>query len=202
MNDIRYNRQKTLELNDVKKVLVVGCGGIGYNFSKIAAMSGVQGFYLFDDDIMETHNLNRIDVPSRAIGMNKADMTKKVIKNIRDDVFVMDLPFRLNENNYPDDPDIEWMVDCTDNFKSQQENYKLAKSKGVKYLKAGYDGESFSIHDSPATWGDLGADDDGYTVIPSWSVPAIIVASLSVAKIMKYEGCSPSSDIGTLMRRL
>lgn len=202
MIDIRYNRQKSLDLKSVKKVIVVGCGGIGYNFAKIAAMSGVEGFYLFDDDTLETHNLNRIDVPSKAIGMNKAEMTAKVIKNIRDDVFIMHIPFRLNSSNFPEDKEIEWMADCTDNFKSQQDNYKIAKAKGINYLKAGYDGESFSIHDSPAMWGDLEADDDGYTVIPSWSVPAIVVACLAVAKIMKYESCSPSSDLQTIMRRL
>lgn len=202
MSDIRYNRQKSLDLKDVKKVVVVGCGGIGYNFAKIASMSGIKGFYLFDDDVLETHNLNRIDVPSKAIGMNKAEMTAKVIKGIRDDVFVMHIPFRLNNSNFPEDKEIEWVVDCTDNFESQRNNYKITQSKGLRYLKAGYDGESFSIHDSPATWGDLETDDDGYTIIPSWSVPAVVVACLAVAKIMKYNDCTPSTDLQTVMKRL
>lgn len=202
MNDVRYARQKSLDLNSVNKVIVVGCGGIGYNFAKISALSGVKGFYLFDDDRLESHNLNRIDVPTEAIGMNKSEMTSKVIKRLRNDVFVMFFPFRLSEHNFPEDDEIEWLVDCTDNFKSQQNNYKLSKNKGIKYIKAGYDGESFSIHDKPASWGDMGDNDDGYTIIPSWSVPAIVVACLTVAKIMKYNDETVSTDISTIMKRL
>jgi len=91
------------------------------------------------------------------------------------------MPWRFNESSMPG---TEWLIDCTDNYKSQLENQKLAKSFGMKYLKAGYDGENFSINDKVATWGD--DDEDGYKIVPSWVVPATIIAAMTIAKIMKY----------------
>ena len=61
----------------------------------------------------------------------------------------------------------------------------------------GYDGEDFGIHNAVAEWGE---DGEGYTIVPSWSVPAMIVAALSVAKIMKYENKEVVSSIGKLFR--
>jgi hypothetical protein len=62
----------------------------------------------------------------------------------------------------------------------------------MKYVKAGYDGEQFSIHDSVAEWGEA---DDGYVTIPSYVVPAVIIASMTVAKILKYKDSEMVSNI-------
>jgi hypothetical protein len=41
---------------------------------------------------------------------------------------------------------------------------------------------------------------DGYTMVPSWAVPAMIVASLAVAKVMKYEKKEVVSSVDKLFR--
>jgi molybdopterin/thiamine biosynthesis adenylyltransferase len=197
-NSLIYKRQEKLELKEVGPIIVVGCGGIGYNFTKIAAMSGIKSFYLYDDDTIEAHNLNRIDVPIEAIGMNKADVTMKVVTRLRN-VSILAFPFKLSKTNYPPDNNIEWLVDCTDKFASQKDNYEIAQDHVINYMKIGYDGESFSIHNHPALWGNDDSNDDGYRIVPSWSVPAILVSCLAVAKIMKYQDETISSDIKTLM---
>ena len=58
---------------------IVGLGGIGYWVAKFLAMAGVEKLYVFDFDVIEEHNLNRLDLPSRFVGKNKADVVKIVV---------------------------------------------------------------------------------------------------------------------------
>jgi hypothetical protein len=175
-----YDRQEELELNTDQSITVVGCGGIGFNLIKFAAMSGIEKIYAFDDDVLEKHNLNRIDLPSKFVGVNKADAIKTVINSLRPDCSIYTFPYKFSSVHQTD---TDWLIDCTDNIKSQIENQKLAKSMGMRYMKVGYDGEEFSIHDSVAEWGEA---PDGYQIIPSWVVPASVIAAIAVAKILKY----------------
>lgn len=188
-----YNRQKELKLNKNQSVTIVGCGGIGYWVAKICAMSGIKKIVLFDPDTIEDINLNRMDVPMRFIGKNKADVAKIAIDSIRDDVTCYSFPFKFNDMGDKTD----WVIDCTDDADVQIENQEIARKMGSKYFKAGYDGENFGIHNAVAEWGE---STDGYTVVPSWSVPAMIVAALAVAKIMKYPKKEVVSSISHLFR--
>ncbi len=184
-----YKRQKTLKLDLKQSVTIVGVGGIGYWVAKFLAMAGIEKIWVFDFDVIEIHNLNRLDLPERFIGMNKADVIKQVIKELRPEATVYAMPFKFNDNH---EPRTDWLIDCTDRFKAQQENQKIAHKQGMKYVKAGYDGEQFSIHNSVAEWGDA---DDGYVTIPSYVVPAVLIASMTVAKVLKYKDSEMVSSI-------
>jgi molybdopterin/thiamine biosynthesis adenylyltransferase len=188
-----YKRQETLKLKTPKKIAVVGCGGIGYWVAKFLAMSGCEHLELFDPDTLEEHNLNRLDIPMRFLGKNKADVTKQAIISLREEATVYSYPFKFSDvaNGF------DWVVDCTDNSESQIMNQKLAEKMGAKYFKAGYDGEGFGIHNTVAEWGE---STDGYTIVPSWVVPAVTVAALAVAKIMKYHDAECISSIEHLFR--
>lgn len=175
-----YDRQETLKLKK-PSITIVGCGGIGYWLAKFAAMSGIEKMYLFDPDVIEEHNLNRLDLSIESIGKNKADVTKEIIVKIRPLISVYVMPFILQEHTFQR---TEWLIDCTDNIKSQLENQRIAKLYGSKFVKAGYDGESMTIANCVAEWGEA---EDGYTITPSWVVPATTVAALTLAKVMKYE---------------
>jgi molybdopterin/thiamine biosynthesis adenylyltransferase len=188
-----YDRQETLELNVPKKVAVVGCGGIGYWVAKFLAMSGCEHIELYDPDILEEHNLNRLDIPYRFLGKNKADVTKKAIQSLREELTCYSYPFIFNDlgSGY------DWVIDCTDDGDAQINNQEIANAMGAKYFKAGYDGEGFGIHNTVAEWGE---STDGYTIVPSWVVPAVVVASLAVAKVMKYPEKEVISSIPHLFR--
>ena len=192
MSDL-YKRQETLKLNIPKKVAVVGCGGIGYWVAKFLAMSGVENLHLYDPDTLEEHNLNRLDIPYRLLGKNKADVTKTAILSLREEATVYAYPFKFTnlEKGY------DWVIDCTDDGDSQIKNQEIAGSLGSKYFKAGYDGEGFGIHNTVAEWGE---GTDGYTIVPSWVVPAVTVAALAVAKVMKYHDAECISSIEHLFR--
>lgn len=188
-----YDRQETLDLKIPKKVAVVGCGGIGYWVAKFLAMSGCDHIELFDPDILEEHNLNRLDIPYRFLGKNKADVTQKAIQSLRDECTVYAYPFIFSDLS----GGYDWVIDCTDDGDSQIVNQEIASKMRAKYFKAGYDGEGFGIHNTVAEWGE---STDGYTIVPSWVVPAVVVASLAVAKIMKYPEKECISSIEHLFR--
>ena len=192
MSDL-YKRQETLNLTRPRKVAVAGCGGIGYWTAKFLAMSGIEILYLYDPDTIEEHNLNRLDIPYRFIGKNKADVTKQAIISLRDEATVYSFPFKFNDL----EGDYNWVIDCTDDGKSQLENQEIARKLGSRYFKAGYDGEGFGIHDTIPEWGE---STDGYTIVPSWVAPAVIVAALAVAKVMKYHDKECISSIENLFR--
>lgn len=179
-----YERQELIEgINTDIKVLVVGCGGIGFHVAKLLAMSGVTEIFAFDPDTLEESNLNRLDITTEYVGQNKADIVKQVIKSLRPETRVKVFPFPLKDHTYP--KGVDWVIDCTDNHNSQIENQRMADAYGAKYLKAGYDGERMSLNDRVATW-DTGETQDGYRMTPSWAVPAIVIAALAVGKVMKY----------------
>ena len=67
MSDTRYKRQQKLDLNVKQSVTIVGCGGIGAWVAIFAAMSGIEDIILFDPDILESHNLNRLPFPEKWI---------------------------------------------------------------------------------------------------------------------------------------
>lgn len=175
-----YDRQKDLLLK-TPSISIIGVGGIGYWVAKFAAMSGIEKIYMFDPDVVEESNLNRLDLSIDYIGRNKADVAKEIITKIRPFISVYVMPFVLQEHTFQK---TDWLIDCTDKIKSQIENERIAKKFGSKYVKAGYNGESITIANSVAEWGEA---DDGYTIIPSWVVPATTVAAMTIAKIMKYE---------------
>ena len=162
-------------------ISVIGSGGIGFWVCKFAAMSGIENIHVFDDDVIEESNLNRLDIPVKFIGKNKADMVKMVVEMLRPNCNISSRPFKYQEFNAVS---TDWVVDTCDNHESQLNNQRIAKSIGAKYFKAGYDGLGMSINGVVAEWGEA---EDGYQVTPSWVVPATIIASLSIAKIMKYE---------------
>jgi tRNA A37 threonylcarbamoyladenosine dehydratase len=188
-----YDRQKDISMNTKIKVAIVGCGGVGYWVAKFLAMSGVNEFHLFDNDVLEVHNLNRLDLPLATLGMNKAEVSKIVIQNIRPDVSVKSIPFKFKSEFLRDKVDM--VIDCTDKIASQQDVYAYTKSKGIKYMKVGYDGTHITIANKVAGWG---TSEDGYQITPSWVVPAVMVASMAVGSVLKYFGKEISTDINML----
>ncbi len=191
-----YIRQEKLKLNTDVSVTIVGCGGIGYWVAKFLAMSGIENLWLFDHDVIEEHNLNRLDLPEQTIGKNKADVVKIMIESIRPECTIYAMPFKFGESHKPN---TDWLVDCTDNHESQLNNQKIAANQNMRYVKAGYDGENFSIHNSVAEWGE---SDDGYRTVPSWVVPASMIAALTVAKIMKYADAECVSNISGVFQSI
>lgn len=188
MNDV-YHRQKKLKLNSNQSITVVGCGGIGFWVCKFAALSGIEKIWAFDPDTIDMTNLNRLDIPERFVNKNKADVVKIIVNTIRPDCSIYAMPWSYSGQETRTD----WLIDCTDSYDAQLKNQDHADIQGMKYFKAGYDGENFSINGRVAEWGD--DEDDGYKIVPSWVAPAVIIAAMTIAKIMKYPELEFASNI-------
>jgi molybdopterin/thiamine biosynthesis adenylyltransferase len=199
MSEEMLTRQKLIEgINKDIKVLIVGAGGIGFHVAKLLAMSGVEEMYVFDPDIIEESNLNRLDITVDFIGKNKADVVRTVVKSLREDCNIKAMPFPIKEHTYP--RGVDWVVDCTDKHKCQIEIEALAQKNGAKYCKIGYDGTRIAINDKVARWDTNEDEHEGYRTTPSWCVPAIVIAALGVGKILKYHTKEIGCDISELYR--
>ena len=139
-----YDRQESLKLNQNQSISVCGCGGIGFWVKKFAVLSGIETISVWDPDIFEAHNLNRIDIPLKFIGRNKTDVVRMMIESIRPDCNIHSFPFKYSEMTAEK---CDWVIDCTDNISSQTENQKISDKIGARYLKSGYNGEHISIND-------------------------------------------------------
>ncbi len=115
------------------------------------------------------------------------------IVEIREDIKCLAFPYIAQEHTIPNDT--KFIIDCTDKFDAQLKHQDIAKGRNAKYIKAGYNGTHVSINDSVAEWGEA---PDGYTIIPSWVVPSVVVASMTVAKVLKYSGKEMSTDLSGL----
>ena len=195
-----YNRQEKFELNTDIVPVIIGVGGVGFHVAKMLAMAGVENIIMFDMDIIEEHNLSRLDLPLTSIGMNKTDAIKMLIEQMRPDCKVTGYGFKFNPQILDTlTVDITHIIDCTDVHAVQLDNQAFAKNKGYKYMKIGYDFTHITIGNSIAEW-DANPDgtQDGYTVIPSYVVTATLVAGLAVNKILTGSDKELSADINDL----
>jgi molybdopterin/thiamine biosynthesis adenylyltransferase len=182
-----YNRQESLGLDTDKVIVVIGAGGIGMNAALQLAMAGAKKLYIFDDDTIESHNLNRLPVPASFVGKNKAETTATFIGQMRPEgdnggVEVKHFPFKFNPDVI-DMNEVTNVLDCTDVHEAQLSNQAIADKFNVSYFKAGYDGMAISLNNRVGEW-DTGETPDGYQITPSYCVPAIVIAGLAVHKIL------------------
>lgn len=195
-----YDRQAALQLTTPSAITIAGLGGIGSWVAILAAMSGIPNIYLFDPDSLEEHNRNRLPFCQGSLNQNKVDIVERYIKGIRPDCIVVAVPeklegvmlsIQLSVSNY--------IIDCTDSPKSQYMLYNICKEARVPFIRAGYDGTHITVTSTVSGWIKTNIENEDYTIRPSWVVPAVTVAALAVAKLMKYpnqETCLDISEIG------
>ena len=76
-----YNRQ---HLKAPETISLIGCGG-GCWVAIFGAMMGVKRINLFDSDILEGHNLNRLPYSPEMVGKKKTLALKQLIQTLRPD---------------------------------------------------------------------------------------------------------------------
>ena len=192
-----YERQRLIEGLEIPEVAsVVGCGGTGFWTALLLAMSGVKELILLDSDIVEVSNLNRLLLQESSVGKKKAEALKELISGIRKEIRIEIQDMRIEK---PIDCQILRgdIFCCTDNLKSQQIICAYCKKNELSYQRIGYDGTILNVSKTfPLSLKD--ADDErGYTVTPSWVIPAVFAAAAGVASRTYKELCL-MDDIGKL----
>lgn len=100
-----------------KRVLVVGCGGLGGHVVQSLARFGVGALTLVDGDSFAESNLNRqLFATADTLGQSKALAAKEALAAINPDVAVKARPEMLTEQNAADLTQNQHIaVDCLDN---------------------------------------------------------------------------------------
>lgn len=194
-----YDRQQSLTLALPPSITVVGCGGIGSWVAILAAMSGVSSLYLFDPDIMEETNRNRLPFCQSSLNRPKVDIVAEYIRAIRPDAIVVAIPEKLEGVLLDIQLSVSAViVDCTDSPRAQFSIYNECKKRGTNYIRAGYDGTRITVTSSVSGWIKTDVEEENYTVNPSWVVPAVTVAALAVGKMEKFFDQEVSLDISEI----
>lgn len=208
MTDI-YDRQTSIiNQAEVGNHAIIGCGGVGAWTAIYLAMSGAKRLYLFDSDVLELSNLNRLPYPSSYLGLKKTTALSKFIKNIRPNVWIEELG-HLDSMTIPileKCTGVTCVFCCTDNYNSQVLTRKVCKAKRnrFRFIRVGYDGISITLVDELPAWESGNAEpEDGYRITPSWVVPASTVAALAVCKALYYPayGMTASGNLHKLISK-
>ncbi|MGW8177271.1 MAG: HesA/MoeB/ThiF family protein [bacterium] len=194
-----YDRQQEIGLSIPGSVTMVGVGGIGANAAILAAESGVRELYLFDPDVLEVTNLNRMPFCQSRVNSYKVHAVQDYIQSIRPDCNVIAIPERLDDTFLRIQLSISSAImDFTDSPKTQFKLYNACRDAGKRYIRAGYDGTHITVTSVVSGWIRTDVEEEHYAVNPSWAVPAVIVAALAIAKLEKYPDQEVSLDISEI----
>ena len=184
-----YERQYLIEgLAIPQTASVVGCGGTGFWTALLLAMSGAKELILVDTDILEVSNLNRLLLEESQVGKKKSGALKDLILSIRKEMRIEIQDMRIEK---PIDCQIlrGEVFCCTDNLQSQQVICAFCRKNSLPYQRIGYDGTILNVSKTfPLSFKEAGRQ-GGYTVTPSWVIPAVFAAAAGVASRTYKELC-------------
>ncbi len=190
-----YSRQEKLKLKAVESATVIGQGGTGSWVAILLAMSGCPELHLLDGQQLEISNFNRLPLDeTKCLRQNKAEAIEEFILNIRPDCQVYTYGAANNFNLAQTNGVI---FDCTDSQETQLQMHKWAETNKREYIRVGYDGTHITVTNRVSAW-KVGEGRDGYTIVPSWVVPAVIASALGVAKAMYQPDLDVVKDITEL----
>lgn len=146
--DARYARNlpalsaEECALLQTKKVLIVGCGGIGGHLIDLLARIGVGYMRLVDGDVFETTNLNRqLLCEQSLLGSSKAQAAEDRVKRINDTIVVETVAQPMtseNVNALLDECDV--VLDALDSIESRRILAKAASQAGIPYVYGAING--------------------------------------------------------------
>ena len=124
-------------------VFVGGLGGLGCIVSELLARSGVGEIYLCDDGVVDLPNLNRqILYSKKNLGRKKAEVACEKLSEINSKVVFLILNEGISEDLFM--PNVDFVFDCLDNYKSRFLLCDLARP-GCFFIHGGVDANSGQI---------------------------------------------------------
>ena len=140
--DARYERnipaltREECALLQTKKVVVIGCGGLGGHIIDQLARIGVGAIRAVDGDVFEPSNLNRQLLSQMSVlGRSKAHVAAEHIARINPHVKAEGIWTFLNEGNvHKLLSDCDIAVDALDNIPSRKILARACKEAGIPYV--------------------------------------------------------------------
>jgi len=179
------NRQNKLELKSFNHSIIIGCGGIGSWVALDCALTGkFANLVIFDDDDIETSNLNRTPFRVCDIGSQKVNAIFDLIMERRPSQSVVCINEKYSFQRLielcPTANEYGTIVfDCRDDI---YEDLKEFSTK-VKIWKLGYDGLELTIDGNPRER-HVHGQSQGYTTVPSFVYPSQLIANLIVGHVL------------------
>src|SRR5271154_6696146 len=183
MNEEFYIRQEALGIRTDQRVAIVGCGGVGSWVAYFLALAGIDSIALYDGDTVEGHNLHRLPLTPREIGMRKSEAVAQLLQNARPMIHVTPrLHFDPTVHTLAD---FDVVVCSTDSLKSRQMVLAAAAQASCYYYEAGADGERCSISGPSESWETPLEGDTGYAHVPVFVGPCTMAASMIAYYVLK-----------------
>ena len=121
------------------RVLQIGAGGLGSPFALYIVAAGIKELTIIDNDTLSISNLQRQILYNEAqVGKGKVHSAKERLSNLNSEVEIKVFKDYIDENSikkYIKDKD--FIVDCSDNFKTKFLVNKVAIEYNIKAIIAG-----------------------------------------------------------------
>lgn len=143
---MRYSRQEVLKEipNDFqesirdKKVVLVGCGGVGSILAQMLVRGGFLNISLVDCDFVDDSNLQRQFYYESDLGKPKVEALLGHLKKIDSRADIKSLFKMLDKNNIDDIcKDSALIIDATDNFKTREVINTFCEKTGKDWIYIG-----------------------------------------------------------------
>ena len=123
------------------KILQIGCGGLGSPFALYLTAAGINELTIIDNDVLDISNLQRqILYNETQIGVDKVKSAKELLIKLNSDVKVNAFKDYLTEDSikkYLEKIQYDFIVDCSDNFKTKFLVNKVAVENNLRCVIAG-----------------------------------------------------------------
>lgn len=95
----RYFSPQELRKLNAATIGIAGAGGLGSNAAMMLCRSGIGGFFLLDDDVVDKSNLNRQYFMPRHLGRPKVEALAETLLELNPDIRLTISQSRLDGNN-------------------------------------------------------------------------------------------------------
>ncbi len=123
------------------KVLQIGAGGLGSPFALYLTAAGINELTIIDNDILDISNLQRqILYNETQIGEDKVKSAKEELIKLNSDVNINAYKDYVDENSikkYLEEKKYDFIVDCSDNFKTKFLVNRIAIENNLRCVIAG-----------------------------------------------------------------
>ena len=180
----------------LKTVIVVGVGGVGSVASEMLVRCGVGKLIIFDYDMVELANMNRLFYTPDQCGMSKVAAAKKSLTFINPDVQIEDYNYNITTvENFEHfmgkikegsltGGNVDLVLSCVDNFQARMTINQACNELGQTWLESGVSEDAVSGHIQLIRPGELACFE---------CAPPLIVASGVDEKTLKREGVCAAS---------
>ena len=174
-----YERQQEL-ISPPRCVHIVGCGGVGTWAAIMLTLAGVPHLHLYEDDIVDESNLNRLPYSPKAVSEKKLDCLVPWLRGLRPNI-ELTLHGRFEPLLHKFGTS-DRVIGAVDTMRDRQQIYTACQEVGAYYVDVGAESHHCTVSDSPAEWAFV-EDRPGYFT-PIWVAPVVVAAGLAVAAVM------------------